>query len=52
MSCCLFKQITEHIYVYPCNGHTDRPNIGLIVGGKYTLLFDAGNSAAHVDKRI
>lgn len=45
----MFEKLTEHIYVYPCDGYTDRPNIGLIVGTKYTLLYDTGNSEAHVD---
>lgn len=44
----MFERLAEHIYVYPCDGFTDRPNIGLIIGEKYTLLFDGGNSAAHV----
>lgn len=44
----MFKKITEHIYVYPYDGYTDRPNIGLIIGNKYTLLYEAGNSETHV----
>ena len=44
----MLKQVSEHIHVYPCDGYTDRPNIGLITGDKYTLLYDAGNSEAHV----
>lgn len=44
----MFEKLTEHIYVYPCDGYTDRPNIGLIIGEK-TLLFDSGNSASHVE---
>ena len=44
----MFERLTEHTYVFPCDGYTDRPNIGLIVGSKYTLLYDAGNSADHV----
>lgn len=45
----MFEKLTEHIYAYPCDGYTDRPNIGLVIGSKYTLLYDAGNSAAHVE---
>ena len=45
----MFEKATEHIYVYPCDGYTDRPNIGLIIGSKYSLLYDTGNSAVHVD---
>lgn len=44
----MFKKLTEHIYVRACESYTDRPNIGLIVGDKYALLYDAGNSAVHV----
>lgn len=44
----MFERLTEHIYVYPCDGGTDRPNIGYIRGGSRALLFDAGNSEAHV----
>ena len=44
----MFRKVTDRIYYRPHDGATDRPNIGLILGDKYTLLFDAGNSAAHV----
>lgn len=46
----MFEKLTDHIYVYPYCGYTDRPNIGLVIGEKYSLLFDAGNSATHVNK--
>lgn len=45
----MFQKLTEHVYVYPCDGYTDRPNIGLIIGTRYALLYEAGNSAAHVE---
>lgn len=45
----MFEKLSEHIYVFPSDGYTDRPNIGLIVGDKRALLYDAGNSAAHVE---
>ena len=45
----MFQKLTDHIYVYPFESYTDRPNIGLVVGEKYALLFEAGNSAAHVE---
>lgn len=44
----MFEKVTDHVYIWPYDGFTDRPNIGLIVG-KYTLLFDAGNSETHVE---
>lgn len=45
----MLEKIGEHVYVYPYNGYTDRPNIGLIVGANRSLLYDAGNSATHVE---
>ena len=44
----MFQKLTEHVYLRPCEFYTDRPNIGLIRGRDRTLLFEAGNSAAHV----
>ena len=46
----MFQKLTEHIFVRPAEPYTDRPNIGLIRGENRTLLFDAGNSAANVEK--
>ncbi len=46
----MFDKITEHIYIHSAEHYTDRPNIGLIIGEKQTLLYDAGNSAEHVVK--
>lgn len=44
----MFEKITEHIYIRPAEPFTDRPNIGLIVGNKFSLLFESGNSASNV----
>ena len=44
----MFIKVSEHIYIRPAQHYTDRPNVGLIVGEKLTLLFEAGNSAANV----
>ena len=44
----MFKRLTEHIFIRPCEFYTDRPNIGLIRGMDKVLLFEAGNSADHV----
>lgn len=44
----MFQKLTDRIYVRPFEPYTDRPNIGLICGTEKTLLFDAGNSGAHV----
>ena len=46
----MFEKITEHIYVRPYEEYSDRPNIGLIIGEKHTMLYDAGNSAANVEQ--
>jgi len=45
----MFNKFSDRIYIHPPEHFTDRPNIGLIVGDKYTLLFEAGNSAANVE---
>ena len=45
----MFEKITDHIYIHPAETYTDRPNIGLVAGEKYSLLFDAGNSVYHVN---
>ena len=45
----MFNKISEHIYIHPAEHYTDRPNIGLVKGEKYSLLYDAGNSEKHVD---
>ena len=45
----MFENLTEHVYVYSCDGYTDRPNMGLVIGSKYAPLYDAGNSGVHVD---
>ena len=46
----MFEKITDRIYVQPPQPYTDRPNVGLIVGDKYTLLFEAGNSEKNVQQ--
>jgi len=46
----MFEKLSDHIYVRPFEEYTDRPNIGLIIGDKYTLLYDAGNSKANVEQ--
>ena len=45
----MFYKLTDRIYFRPQDGYTDRPNIGLILGDRRTLMFDAGNSAANVE---
>lgn len=46
----MFKKLSEHVYYRPAEHYTDRPNIGLVFGEKYALLFDAGNSAENAEK--
>lgn len=45
----MFRKTTDHIYIREYMHYTDRPNIGFITGGNRALLFDAGNSQAHVE---
>lgn len=45
----MFEKLTDNIYMHKCEFYTDRPNIGLIVGEKHSLLFEAGNSVYHVE---
>ena len=45
----MFNKFSDRIYIQPPEHFTDRPNIGLIIGDKYTLLFEAGNSAENVE---
>lgn len=44
----MFEKFSDRIYIQPPEHYTDRPNIGLIVGDRYTLMFEAGNSAENV----
>lgn len=45
----MFNKFSDRIYIQPPEHFTDRPNVGLIVGDRYTLMFEAGNSAANVE---
>lgn len=42
------KKFSDRIYYLPFDEKGDRPNLGYIRGDKYSLMVDAGNSAAHV----
>ena len=44
------KKFSERIYYLPAEERTDRPILGYIRGGKYSLAVDAGNSSDHVEK--
>lgn len=41
------KKLSSNVYYIPHKQDTDRPVIGLINGGKYSLVVDAGNSPHH-----
>ncbi len=41
------QQISEHVWVYPCNPNETQPNVGVIVTEQHTVLIDAGNSPRH-----
>lgn len=45
----MFNKFSDRIYIQPPEHFTDRPNVGLIIGDKYTMMFEAGNSAANVE---
>ena len=45
----MFNKLSDRIYIQPPEHFTDRPNVGLVIGDKYTLMFEAGNSAANVE---
>ena len=46
----MFNKISDRIYIQPPEHYTDRPNVGLIVGDKFTLMFEAGNSLQNVNQ--
>lgn len=46
----MFEKISDRIYVRPFEEYSDRPNIGLIIGDRHTLLYDAGNSEKNVEQ--
>lgn len=41
------KRLTEHIWIMPYETERDRPNLGYVKGGSWSLAVDAGHSAAH-----
>ncbi|HYK74718.1 MAG TPA: MBL fold metallo-hydrolase [Pseudoneobacillus sp.] len=41
------KQLTKRIWYLPNSRETDRPVLAAIIGDKYTLMMDAGNSPMH-----
>lgn len=45
----MLKKITDKIYCLPYERENDRPNLYYILGEKYSLAIDAGNSLKHVD---
>lgn len=44
------NKLSDRVYYLPHEAETDRPILGYIIGDKYTLAIDAGNSRDHVDK--
>jgi glyoxylase-like metal-dependent hydrolase (beta-lactamase superfamily II) len=44
----MLDQISEHIWLMPGDYTTDRPTLGLVYGGKTSLMVDAGNSPDHI----
>ncbi len=41
------KRLTEHIWYMPYETERDRPNLGYVLGERWSLAIDAGHSAAH-----
>ncbi len=41
------KRLSEHIWNMPFETERDRPNLGYVKGGNWSLAIDAGHSAAH-----
>ncbi len=41
------KRLCEHIWNMPFETERDRPNLGYVKGGNWSLAIDAGHSAAH-----
>lgn len=44
------EKLTERVYYYPHQPHTDRPMLAYIKGRQIALAVDAGNSKDHVDE--
>ncbi len=48
----MLNQVSPNVYILPFDSHRDRPNLGYIHGQKYSVLVDAGNSAAHLNAML
>lgn len=48
----MLTQISPSVYILPFDSHRDRPNLGYIHGEKFSMLVDAGNSKAHLNKML
>ena len=46
----MMEKINEYLYLFPFEERRDRPNIGLIVGQKYSMLVDVGISSNHLNE--
>ena len=44
------EKLTERIWYYPFEPERDRPNLGYILGDKWSLAVDAGHSKAHTEE--
>ena len=44
----VITQISERIYYLPFDENTDGPNLGYILGNKYSIMIDCGNSPKHL----
>ena len=48
----MLNQVSPNVYILPFDSYRDRPNLGYIHGQKYSVLVDAGNSAAHLNAML
>lgn len=42
-------KLTDRVYYLPHSEETDRPILGYVMGDKFSLMIDSGNSKKHVD---
>ena len=45
----MLKKLTDRVYYMENKESGDRPALGLVIGNKYSLIIDGGNSKAHAE---
>jgi glyoxylase-like metal-dependent hydrolase (beta-lactamase superfamily II) len=46
----MFNRLTKRVYYMDCVHEGDRPVLGVVIGDKYSLIIDGGNSKAHAEE--